>query len=109
MSKDELKTNADCWERAKDNYAVYKSCCATSSEARWKYEFDRMEEKAVQVEPCIKQAEEIHLAIDELPRTQDKALLESLGIEDDSSSESNEKTEMQMDSAERTSLLKEPI
>lgn len=80
-------------------YAVYKSSCATPSEARRKYGFDRMGVKSVQVEACIKQAEEIHLAIDELAKIQDKALLESLGIQDDSSSESDEEIEMQVDSA----------
>ena len=80
-------------ERHCIHYTVYKSSCATSSEARWKYGFDRMG------------AEEIHLAIDELARTQDKSLLESLGIQDDSSSESDEDTEMQMDlPAEATSI-----
>ena len=98
-------------ESEKDSVSVmqcmYKSSCATSSEARWKYGFERMDEKAAQVEACIKQAEEIHLAVDELARTQDKCLLESLGIQDDSSSESDhdEGTEVQMDSAaECTSL-----
>ena len=105
MFKDELRKLMLIAESERERqcirYAVYKSSCATSSEARRKYGFDRMDEKAAQVEACIKQAEEIHLAVDELARTQDKCLLESLGIQDDSSSESDhdEETEVQMDSA----------
>ena len=72
-------------ERQCIRYAVLKWSCTTFSEARRKYGFDRMDEKAAQVEACIKQAEKV----DELARTQDKAIPESLGIQDDSSSESD--------------------
>ena len=92
-------------ERQCIRYAVLKWSCTTFSEARRKYGFDRMDEKAAQVEACIKQAEEIHREIDELARTQDKAFLESLGIQDDSSSESDGDVEMEVDSTDkRTSL-----
>ena len=88
-------------ERQCIRYAVFKSSCTTPSEARRKYGFDRMDEKAAQVEACIKQAEEIHREIDELARTQDKAFLESLGIQDDSSSESDGDVEMEVDSTDK--------
>ena len=58
-------------ERQCIRYAVFKSSCTTPSEARRKYGFDRMDEKAAQVEACIKQAEEIHHATDKLARTRD--------------------------------------
>ena len=58
-------------ERQCIRYAVFKSSCTTLLEARRKYGFDRMDEKAAQVEACIKQAEEIHHATDKLARTQD--------------------------------------
>ena len=64
-----------------------------------------MDEKAAQVEASLKKAEEIHHAIHKLAR---KAFLESLGIQNDSSSESGGDMEMEVDSTvtdKHTSLL----
>lgn len=44
------------WERQCIHYTVYKSSCVTSLEECQKYGFERIDEKAVQVEACIKQA-----------------------------------------------------
>ena len=74
ISREELKKlliSESERERQCIRYAVFKSSCTTLLEARRKYGFDRMDEKAAQVEACIKQAEEIHHATDKLARTQD--------------------------------------
>ena len=96
MSKDELQQllliAQSERERECIRYAVFKSTCSTSSEARRKYGFDRMGDRAVQVEDCIRQAKEIHHAIDELANSQDK---ECYGIQDDNSSESDDEVETQ--------------
>ena len=71
---------------------MFKSTCSSSSEARRKY---GLGDRALQVEDCIRRAKEIHLAIDELANSQDKALLESYGIQENNSSESDDEIETQ--------------
>ena len=76
-------------ERECIRYAIYKTSGASPTEARRLFGFENMKVRASHVETCIKEAQDIYEAIDSLARSQDQALLDTLGIQSNSSSESS--------------------
>ena len=91
ITKEELKqlltiTQSDR-ERKCIRYAIYKTSGATPTKAHCIFGFQNMKTHAAHVETCIKEAQEIYEAVESLVQNQDRALLESLGIE--SSSDEN--------------------
>ena len=91
IAKEELKqlltiTQSDR-ERKCIRYAIYKTSGATPTKAHCIFGFQNMKTRAAHVETCIKEAQEIYEAVESLVQNQDRALLESLGIE--SSSDEN--------------------
>ena len=61
-------------------YAIFKASGVSQTEARRRYGFEGMNERAANVEKAIADVEEIREAIEGLARIQDKALLQTLGI-----------------------------
>ena len=67
-------------ERECIRYTVYKHSGATPTEARRLFGFGSMKTRAAHVETCIKEAQEIHEAVDDMARIQDRALLDCLAV-----------------------------
>lgn len=81
-----LKITQSDRERECIRYAVYKASGATPTEARRLYGFDNMRTRAAHVETCLKEAQELYEAVDDMARIQDKALLDSMGLSNSSCS-----------------------
>lgn len=79
-------------ERQSLRYAIFKASGMSQTEARCKFGFESMSKRAEKVEQVLEETETIREAIDDLARTQDKVLLETMGIAGEVSSdeESNE-------------------
>ena len=80
-------------ERECIRYALFKGSGMTQTQARREYGFENMDARALEVEACSVQAQEIRKAIDNLACVQDKAFLSTLGVlsdSDDSDSSINE-------------------
>ena len=75
-------------ERECLRYAVFKSSGMSATQVRRQYGFENMNARAHNVEECIKQAQDIRVAVEELAEVQDKALLASVGIADRESDDS---------------------
>ena len=82
-------------ERECIKYAAFKSAGLTATETRRRYGMTT----ATEIEQCIQRAEEIYKVFHDLATTQDKALMDSYGIADDSDSsgESDSQVESAMD------------
>lgn len=81
LSKDEVKrvlslAQSEC-EKECLRYAMYKSYGLTPSGARRRFGFERMGERAKDVESCIKVVEEIKLSFEDLAAMRLKALMSS--------------------------------
>lgn len=73
-------------ERECMKYAIVKASGMTATQARRMYGFERMTERARQVEKAIDEVQRICETIDDIARIKDKALLASFGIEPQSDS-----------------------
>ena len=74
-------------------YALFKASAMTQTWARREYGFENMDARAIEVEKCLVEAQEIRKATDELACIQDRAFLTTLGVvsdSDDSVSSSDE-------------------
>ena len=84
FSKDELKQLLSIAqsEREKEciRYAAYKASSITPSQARRKFGLESMRTRAVRVETCIQEAQEIQVAVAALAADQDKAILDTFGV-----------------------------
>ena len=88
--KELLKLTQSERERKCIRYAVYKASGASPSEARRLFGFEDMRSRALHVEACIKEAEEIYRAVDDLAHCQDQAVLDTYEIESSSVEESSD-------------------
>ena len=77
-------------ERETIRYAVYKASGVTPNQAHKHFGFDNISSRALEVEKCIAETQEIRAAIDDLAYTQDKALLATYGIVDVDDSSTSE-------------------
>lgn len=93
ITKEELKQLLTITQSERERellrYAVYKTSGATPTEARRWLGFENMKSHAAHVESCIQEVQEIYEAVESLAQSQDKALLDTLGIQCNSSSESS--------------------
>lgn len=77
-------------------YAIFKSSGVNQTEAHRLYGFERMDSRATKLE-AIAEVEEIRKAIEGLARIQDKALLQTFGTVDTSSSEESCSDQVEVD------------
>jgi len=75
-------------ERECLHYAVFKLSGMSATQVQRQYGFENMNARAHNVEKCIKQVQDIRVAVEELAEVQDKALLASFGIADRESDDS---------------------
>lgn len=87
--KDLLKLTQSERERECICYAVYRASGATPTEACRCFSFQDMKSRASRVEACIKEAQDLYEAVDDLAHVQDQAVLDSLGIVSSGSEESS--------------------
>ena len=74
-------------EREALRYAIFKASGVSQTEARRRFGFESMSKCANKVEQVLKETERVREAIDDIAQTQDKAILESIGIPCEMSSE----------------------
>lgn len=74
-------------ERECVRFAIYKATGVTPTAARRLFGFENMAQREDRIKKCIEEAKEIKEAVESLAASQDKALLDSLGIWDSSTEE----------------------
>ena len=74
-------------EREALRYAIFKASGVSLTEARRRFGFESMSKRANKVEQVLKETDRVREAIDDIAQTQDKAMLESIGIPCEMSSE----------------------
>ena len=77
-------------ERECIKYAIFKASGMTSTQARREYGFQRMTERATRVEQAIVEVQKIRETVEDIAMIQDKPLLASFGIQQESSSSDEE-------------------
>ena len=107
ITKEELKKLLTLTQNERERelikYAVYKTSGATPSEARRWLGIENMRSRAARIESSIQEVQEIYEAVDMLASSQDKAVLDTLGIESTSSS-SSESSDEETDRSDCDSL-----
>ena len=94
-------------ERECIRYALFKASGMTQTQARREYGFENMDARAIEVEKCLVEAQEIRKGIDSLACIQDQAFLTTLGVlsdSDDPISNSDEDDTNSLDGVPSTSL-----
>lgn len=67
-------------ERECLRYAVFKASGVSQTKAHRMFGFESMSKCSAKVEQVLQETEQIHEEIDNLAKTQDRALLESIGV-----------------------------
>ena len=102
-------------ERECLRYAVFKASGISQTEARRRFGFENMTNRAANVEQVLQETEKIREAIDDLAKIQDKAVLESIGvahITQDSSEDSEsdvDTDEYQQEESSVTTVIPEDV
>ena len=84
---------------------MFKASSTTPTAAGHLFGIDNMKTRAACVESCVREAQELYKAVDDLAHTQDRALLDSLGISS-CSSDSGDESECTKEYDLRSPLLK---
>ena len=89
MTKNEIKQllglAASDRERELVRYSVFKSSGLSSTAARKHFGFQNMQERSLRVKRCIEEVQQIREAIEKLSIVEDKAILNEMGIDAESS------------------------
>ena len=87
-------------ERECIRYALFKASGMTQTQARREFGFENMDDRAIEVEACLHEAQKIREAIDDLASIQDKALLATFGVLSDSDDPLSTSDEGEIDTSE---------
>ena len=80
-------------ERELIRYTVFKTSGVTPTKARRWLGFENMQSRALHVESCVQEVQELYEAVESLAKSQDEAVLDTFGIVSTSSESSGHETD----------------